>query len=488
VTIEVNGVDFVTEIQVNQDGTSLNLWAGRLRSGKASVKGKSAFAIGHKSWMVPLGDGAFIVGPAPSEGDGAAQLVSTWNDTPLGGAFAPYSDPNGYGIKSVLYSGMYDTGELDAQGAPIFDKRSHVVGYFLRPIVGPANTRTIYQPFVQTSGDSWQTKTTTNFDLQVSARGITSGRWPFTCTYYADFQPIQAVFMGANRIAVVSTGQRFVEVDDLNLSTPAPGGGATLDDICGVHTLLSIDGGQTWTAHYTRFVDLGIGPPGFDALRQPVFTSDVSLPQTVCYVGSDTLLAMGISLDGVVDRTTALLRSTTIGQTWTAIANPYPYSPPSYGGLTCLGEGSCGYITRERRDTDPTYYAKPHFYRTTDYGSTWTRTALPEFFASWIPSSLVVTAALKPPSPLPTGKVAADYAQLAIFCKPPATVDTPKSPWRIALSTDGGANWTLGGIVSSSPDGITEPPLPGKNFGMIPKHIPAFPAFPDLHKNGLAIP
>ena len=474
------GADYVTEFQTNGDGTSLNLWTGRMRSGRASPKGKSLFAVGQPSFLTPLGDGAFIAGPeVGSAGGGASQLIATRGGAPRGSAFAPYSPPAGYSLRRACYSGLYDTGEKDENDKPIVDKRMHLLYYRNVYIAGDVNYPQI-QPTVLTSIDSGRSFFTTEITIpsEMPGPGFPLGaEW-----LYAETEPFDMVFLGNNRITALCRMTPTFTDFSLDLSGASPW--------WGVVTLKSDNGGASWSAHFTSWNDFGflhILPSGLE-VTPSVVQERKRLPKSLCYIGGDSLLAIGLHTDSTfVGNVSALIRSDDAGATWYVVHEDFPVAPPTWGGLIPLGPDSCGYIVQETLDTTPGNYRKLVFNRTVNGGATWTRTFLPDFMAGVMPWSLTVTAALKPPVPVPEGKVAADYAQLAVFCREPATANTPQPPWRIALSGDGGATWTLGGIVSSSKDGTSAPLLPGKNLGMMNKNVPPFPAFPDLHKNGLDI-
>lgn len=479
ITITAGGADYVTEFQVNEDGSSLNLWTGRLRSGAATVRGKSVFAIGQPSFLTPVGDGAFIAGPEVGAGGGASQLIATQGGVPRGSAFAPYSPPAGYSLRRACYSGLYDTGEADENGVPYTEKRMHLLYYRYVHIAGDVKYPQI-QPTVLTSIDSGRSFFTTEITIpsEMPGPGAPLGaEW-----IYAETEPFDMVFLGNNRITALCRMTPTFTDFSLDLSGASPW--------WGVVTLKSNNGGASWSAHFTSWNDLGflrIVPSGFE-VTPSVVQERKRLPKSLCYIGGDSLLAIGLHTDSTfVGNVSALIRSDDAGATWYVVHEDFPVAPPTWGGLIPLGPDSCGYIVQETLDTTPGNYRKLVFNRTVNGGATWTRTFLPDFMAGVMPWSLTMTAALKPPATLPTGKVAADYAQLAVFCREPPTVDTPQPSWRIALSTDGGATWTLGGIVSSSKDGTSAPLLPGKNLGMMNKNVPAFPAFPDLHKNGLPI-
>ena len=487
VTIEVNGVDYVTEFQVNQDGTSLNLWAGRLRSGAASVKGKSLLGntTGHKTFLTPLGKGDFLVAREPGASVGSvAQLIKTPDGIPSGQTFNPYN-PSGYALVRAGYSGVYAS--TDSGGNPTFPRRSHLLYYRPVPIDGFPTDPPQIMPTVVTSLNDWASFGTTEFLLTVQETIMVAGLYPRLVV--ADVTPFDFTFLGNNRIVVLCQAvpqDHYLPQDNPNGSSLGSWSERP-KELWGMLTLTSADGGQTWATNFTSWDALGF--IGYVDSTHIANYELKALPSVACYIGGDFLLATSVCLDGVTGLSIAtLMRSDDAGATWYVKLTDFPMTPPSYGGLVTLGPESCGYITRERRDTDPLHYGYPHFYRTIDGGATWTKTRLPDFVNDYLPSSLTMTAALAPPSPIPTGKVAADYAQLAFFCQEPPKNPDDRPPFRVALSGDGGATWALGGIVSSSPGKPAYAPVPGSNLGMMKTSIPAFPAFPDLHNNGLTVP
>lgn len=477
VWIEAGGFDYVTSAGPNGQYDQ-NLWMGALRSGAASVRGKSVFGSGQATNLRPLGDGAFFGGPLPSGSfTGYVQLIATKSSTANGGGFAPWQPAPevGAAIKSVVYSGLIG----DAESG--YSKRLHILYQYSADNPGYPASSSVTMPAVASSYDSGQSWNVTQFYVVLRQVNPFNGN-----TTQAILTPIDIIFLGDNRLSIVCTAapsHSYLEDGAWN------GAGflqqfQDLQSLQGILALNSSDGGLSWAPSYTPKSAMGFvdwRPPPTISLISENFDG----PHSVQYMGGSSIIALtgdfGNSLNPLQ---TDVFVSTNAGASFAWAARHPTLSGPSFSGLTQLGGDSVGYIRTERHDTTPGVYGKNHVYRTTNGGSTWEKFKMPESSFIVMPGNMVATAVPSLPDPVPEGKVAADYAKLAGFSRGPVTDDTPNPAWKVILSEDGGKTWGSGGIANTNGTNSQ----PGYNLGVISRKLPAFPIFPDLHKNGLAIP
>ena len=504
VTIEVNGVDYVCSFQGAGDfgdpELSQSLWTGRLFSGTAQVRGKAPYGAGSSTNLLPVGDGVFLAGP-PKAGQVTTyvQYITTRSGVPNGSGFNPWNPPivpppstigpgpaeADYGIhesviKDVGGSGIY----LDTNGYTY--KRLHILYRYARMPVGymsakpdgetiTSNNDPIHMPAIMTSYDDGVSFNLTQFYINLTQY------YPGFLSLYpvgnqqADFQPIDIVFFGNNTLAIYSYTHGSGYTIENGFSGVA--GDPTIVgqyawELYGVHTLLSQDGGQTWTSHHTSYQSLEL----LDASNQPTIGEIAS----ACFVGGSTVIATTKRYLGpdIGNPPFVVWRSTDYGQTWAVVTLNAGVTPPGFEGLTPLCEHSAGYVAYEFATMNP---ARIAMHRTVDDGSTWQVYALPDGLISVQPGSLVVREVLSAPSPLPPDKVPCDYIKLAVIAKRAMTTDTPNPPWQLYLSDDGGKNWYAGGIVSTTI-------YCGRNVGIVNPALPPYPGYPDIHKNGLTVP
>ena len=456
VTIEVRGADYVCAFGLHEDGQSQNLWTGRLRSGAARVRGKSLYVGNAVSVtnLSPLGDGMFLGGPLPSGSwTGFVQFIRTDDGIPQGSGFAPWQ-PVGIatGIKAVCYSGLRE----DPDGS--LHKRFHILYYYhaQHPIYPDITLR---MPALATTFDGGQ-----SFSVQTFYVPITEGStWFPGSTLQARIDPIGITYFGNDTIAIVSDTRSIGRYLEVNVAETEP------DNLNGTHTLLSTDGGLTWTSHFTSNNSLDFASHGI-----PLNTSFGS----ACYVGGSSLiLTTNYYGSGGVRMT--ILRSDDYGQSFYLVTPDNGNMPPRFNGITPISSGAAGYIVDDVR-VGFDGLARRVMHRTLDGGITWQRFALDEDIFLVMPGSIVLRETIQPPDPLPAGKVPADYAKLAVIWKRKPSEETPDPPYTIGLSDDGGATWYEGGLVGSEQTGY--------NVGIMNPKLPPFPGYPDLHKNGLTTP
>ena len=502
VTITAGGADYVCSFGLNTDGTSQNLWTGRLRYGVATIRGKSLYTGGDTltNNLLPIGDGTFLGGP-PKAGQFTtfAQYITTRSGVPNGSGFNPWNPtivppPNtigpgpaatDYGIQEVVvkdvgYSGIY----LATNGYTY--KRLHVLYRYARLPIGfmsakpdgdiaTVNAPPLHMPAIMTSYDDGVSFNLTQFYINLTQYYPGFGTLYPAGNQQADFQPIDIVFFGSNTLAIYSYthGSGYtIEQGFMGVAGDPTIVGAYAWELYGVHTLLSQDGGQTWASHHTSYQSLGL----IDAASETPTIGEIT---AACFVGGSTVIATTKRYLGpdTGNPPFVVWRSTNYGQTWAVVTLNAGVTPPGFEGLTPLCEHSAGYVAYEFATMTP---ARIAMHRTVDDGSTWQVYALPDGLVSVQPGSLVVREVLSTPTPLPPDKVPCDYIKLAVIAKRAATTDAPNPPWQLYLSDDGGKNWYAGGIVSTTSDC-------GRNVGIMNPALPPYPGYPDLHKNGLTI-
>ena len=160
--------------------------------------------------------------------------------------------------------------------------------------------------------------------------------------------------------------------------------------------------------------------------------------------------------------------STDYGATFSLVEGPAVPTPgltdAGFSDVVCLGQDSAA------------YFRQGNFHRTHDSGVTWEALPVPAEIGGLEPGRIVLrnTPALPDPPldpPPDPPKVIADYASIV-------TLTVVDQTDQIIMSADGGRTWTQGGII----------PKRVPNVGLLDPKLPAFPVFPDLHKNGLDIP
>ena len=466
ITITAGGADYVCSFGLNDDGTSTNLWTGLTRAGVARRSGKSLFGQGITSVnnLMPIGDGQFLGGPLlAGSWSGLAQIITTTGGRPTGQAFAPWQEQPVTGIKALVYSGLVEG--LDAA----IHKRFSLAYYYAAPPQGYPTRPSIRMPAVVTTYDSGQSFAATQFYINFTEYSIYNGGG----TDQAEFDPVGAVFFGDNTIAVMSYTHPsgfYLENGNASFVTPS---------LYGIHTLLSSDGGQTWSSHHTSYDSLGLILHDTTSFGDGKPLDGLGYFNNVCYIGGSSVIAVS-GYFGAGSTRMLILRSDNFGQTFYVVTTDYPAMPPYYGGISPICEDSAAYVTPFRLVSEPGEGMQQLFRRTTDGGLTWQIYLFPAGVVSVLAGSIVVREKVVAPDPLPTGKVKADFAKLAVIWKKAPTADVPEPSFQIGLSDDGGATWRGGGIVSKDNS--------GSNIGIMDKKLPAFPGYPDLHKNGLTIP
>ena len=449
VWIEAGGMDYIASdydashpLEVPTDSS---LYGGRLLGGGAKPVGKSTFGqfAGHN--LYPLGGNEFLGGPPQQSFSGAVQLVTVKGGKIASGqAFSPWQDPayNIVGVHDVLYSGLVDSGPTDGTGVPIYTKRFHIIYRWTKQHLVGGNgivfpyPQSVPQVAVSTTLDGGVSFSTTVFNINIFA----TTQPPDTWAYVGD-GPLEevyidsAVFCGDNHVALIG---RAVGGWGEPVKTPI---GSRL-------TLTSSDGGMTWAMNLAPQTD-GVGRD--------------TPPLTCAYIGGSKVIGVNTSLfEPSLMRQTYL--STDYGATFTLVEGPAEptagNSDAEFSDVVCLGEDSAA------------YYRLGNFYRTHDAGTTWEVLPVPAEVNSFEPGRIMLRNIPPLPDALPDpSKNVADYASIVML-----TVIDPSD--QIALSADGGRTWTQGGII----------PKRVPNVGLLGRKLPPFPAFPDLHKNGLPIP
>jgi hypothetical protein len=458
-------MDYVCSFGLNDDGTSTNLWTGQLRAGVARRSGKSLFGQGITSVnnLMPIGDGQFLGGPLlAGSWSGLAQIITTTGGRPTGQAFAPWQEQPVTGIKALLYSGLVQ-GMDDA-----IHKRFSLAYYYEAPPQGYPTRPSIRMPAVVTTYDSGQSFTATQFYINFTEYSTYNSGG----TAQAEFDPVGAVFFGNNTIAVMSYTRPsgfYLENGNASFHTPS---------LYGVHTLLSYDGGQSWSSHHTSYDSLGL------ILHDPTSFGDgnpidgIGYFNTVCYIGGSSVITSPCTF-GSGFPPMAVLRSDDFGQTFYVVTLNTQVMLPYYGGISQICEDAAAYVNPFKYVEEPGVSGQRLFRRTTDGGITWQVYPFPEDVDIVISGNIVVREKIVVPDPMPPGKVKADFAKLAVIWKKKPTTEVPEPSFQIGLSDDGGVTWRGGGIVNKDDSGA--------NIGLMNKKLPAFPGYPDLHKNGLEI-
>ncbi len=479
VWIEAGGADYVCVFGLNEDGTSANLWTGLLRSGVAKRRGKSLFAgfPAQETNLTPLGGGVFLAGPPAAGIIGSfVQYITADGGIPKGSAFNPWQETEFVGVKGVCYSGL----RQDGVDGPI-SRRFHVLyrgklrfdAYPFFPLAPEKNKYRM--PVAATTYDGGQSFQVSTFVVPLTATYTTI--FAETLSIQAEISSEAMIFCGNSTVAIISsTTYASYNVEEGTFNDPGQPDGNFQDaqvKLVGIHTLLSIDGGQAWSSHHTTYESLGLAYPN-DPYNTVVMTA--GFVQTACYIGGSSLIAMPSAETAVIDGNykTTVFKSNDYGQTFFVIQEDTGMMPPMAGGLAPICEGAAAYINVDFRGP---HYGKQVFFRTVDGGVTWTATPLPSFAGTVLAGNIVLRERLSPPAELPEGKVPADYAKFAVIWR--LSGDDGLS-YQIGLSDDGGATWRAGGLVSSSESGY--------NVGIFKRPPPPFPGYPDLHKNGLPIP
>ena len=467
VWIEAGGADYVCSFGLNQDGTSQTLWTGRMRAGAARPAGKSLYGGSSKkiSNLMPLGGGEFLGGPALSgEHAGYVQYIKTPNGRPSGTAFAPWQPGFPTGIKAICYSGLRQ--DLD----DTIQRRFHLAYYYFAPPQGHPDRPAIRMPAVATTYDGGQTPFSVDqFYVPITVFYSTG----FGGTVQAEVDPIGMVFFGNNTVAVVS----YTYSSGYYLES----GAGVSDDIAyplyGVHTLLSTDGGGSWSSHHTTYDSLGMitYDDPFPGYRVPL----INYFGAVCYIGGSSVIAT-TTYYGSGSVRMLVMRSDDFGQTFYLVSADNGHTPPGYGGISAICDGCAGYAAINYREFVPGVGFIRYFYRTVDGGYTWSRHELPPEINAVYIGTVVLRETIAAPAVMPLGKTAVDYAKLAVVYQRKSLPEDPTTPYKIALSDDGGATWRIGGTISADNAGY--------NIGVMDRKLLPFPGFPDLHKNGLTIP
>ena len=440
VWIEAGGMDYIASdydpahpLAVPTDST---LYGGKLLSGSASPAGKSPFGrfAGHN--LYPLGGNEFLGGPPQHTFSGAVQLVTVKGGKIASGqAFSPWQDPaySITGVRAVLHSGMVDSGLMDDLENPVYKKRMHVLYQYSRtmPHSGTGSYR-ITQPAIATSVDGGWTFSITPFVINIEATVGFPGDYDPENFQNVDIR--EAIFCGDNRIALI--GRAYGP--DIRWNEGSNFIPTTSGSVC---TLTSDDGGATWAIHYA--------PQTWGTLPNPIGS---------CYIGGSKVLGVLTNFGGLqTPRETYL--STDCGATFSLVEGPTVGAPDlGYSDVVCLGADSAA------------YYRFGNFYRTHDAGATWEVLPVPAEVNNFEPGRIVLRNTPSTLAPDPPALVA-DYASIVMLT---AVGQTD----RVALSVDGGRTWRKGGVI----------PKRVPNVGLLDRALPAFPAFPDLHKNGLPIP
>ena len=480
VWIEAGGAEYVCNFGLHSDGTSSTLWTGRLRSGIAQPRGKSLFSgyPPQETNLTPLGGGVFLAGPPAAEILGSfVQYITVDGGLPKGSAFNPWQTPEFIGVKGVCYSGL----RQDAVDGPLF-RRFHILyrgrlrfeAYPFFPLAPEKNTYRM--PVIATTYDGGQSFQVSTFVVPLTATYTTI--FDETLSVQAEISSEAVVFCGNSVVSIISsTTYASYNVEEGTFNDPGqPIGNFEVANaqLIGIHALLSIDGGQTWSSHHTPYEALGLAYPD-DPSNTAVMTA--GFVRTACYIGGTSIIAMPSAASAVIDGNykTTVFRSDNYGQNFYVLQEDSGLMPPMAGGLAPICEGAAGYINVDFRG--PQHYGKQVFFRTVDAGVTWTATPLPSFSGTVLAGNIVLREQLTAPAEIPEGKVLADYAKLAVIWR----LETETGfAYQIGLSDDGGATWYAGGMVSPSESGY--------NIGIFKRPPPPFPGYPDLHKNGLDIP
>jgi hypothetical protein len=446
VWIEAGGIDYIASdydaanpLKVPTDSS---LYGGMLRGGAAKPVGKSTFGqfAGHN--LYPLGGNEFLAGPPQQTFAGAVQLVTVKGKSASGNTFSPWQDPT-YditGVHDVLYSGLVQNG-TDENGAPIYKKRFHVIYRWVRQHavtnygVYGAYTQSVQQAAISTTTDGGATFSTTIFNISIFATTLTPDIWGYSGDGRLEDVYIEsAVFCGNNRIALIG---RAIG------SWGEPTGAR--EHIGSRITLTSADGGATWALNLEPQVE----GAGFDTRAL-----------TCAYIGGSKVLGVRTQVGGAPALRETYL-SNDYGATFALVEGPTTGTVDAgFADVVCLGPDNAA------------FFRLGNFYRTSDAGLSWETIPVPAEVNNFEPGRIVLrnTPALPDPPPDPP-KPVADYAQIVML----TAVGTTD---QIALSDDGGKTWKKGGII----------PKRVPNVGLIDRKLPAFPVFPDLHKNGLTIP